>query len=107
VAALSPDEARAVASAFALYFDLVNLAEEYFRVQALREQEASGRLYQVHDSVVEAIYQLKEEGVEAEQLADVLAHLDVELVLTAHPTEAKRRTILSKTQRIASLLKKD
>ena len=104
VATLSPDEARAVASAFALYFDLVNLAEEYFRVQALREQEAAGRPYQVHDSIVEAIFQLKESGLTAEGLAELLDQLDIELVLTAHPTEAKRRTILSKTQRIASLL---
>jgi phosphoenolpyruvate carboxylase len=104
VAALSPDEARAVASAFALYFDLINLAEEYYRVQALRDQEASGRPYQVHDSIVEAVYQLKEKGLKEEQLAEILEQLDIELVLTAHPTEAKRRTILSKTQRIASLL---
>ena len=33
-------------------------------------------------------------------MADVLATLRVELVLTAHPTEAKRRTVLSKLQRI-------
>jgi phosphoenolpyruvate carboxylase len=104
VAALSPDEARAVASAFTLYFDLVNLAEEYFRVQALREQEASGRPNQVHDSIVEAIYLLKENGLSAGELAEILEQLDIELVLTAHPTEAKRRTILSKTQRIATLL---
>ena len=104
VAALTPDEARAVASAFALYFDLVNLAEEYFRVQALREQEASGRPHQVHDSIVEAIHLLKENGLKGDELADVLDQLDIELVLTAHPTEAKRRTILSKTQTIASLL---
>jgi phosphoenolpyruvate carboxylase len=104
VAALTPDEARAVASAFALYFDLVNLAEEYFRVRTLREQEASGRPFMIHESIAEAIHILKAEGVTAEKLGEVLDQLDIELVLTAHPTEAKRRTILSKTNRIASLL---
>jgi phosphoenolpyruvate carboxylase len=40
VSALAPDTARGVASAFTLYFDLVNLAEEVNRVQVLREIEA-------------------------------------------------------------------
>src|SRR5512143_545604 len=39
VARLAPDAARAVASAFTLYFDLVNLAEERYRVRALRQRE--------------------------------------------------------------------
>ena len=38
VRALSHDAARAVASAFAVYFDLVNLAEEEHRIAALRER---------------------------------------------------------------------
>ena len=39
VATLAPDAARGVASAFALYFDLVNVAEEDYRVQALRQRQ--------------------------------------------------------------------
>ncbi len=39
VATLRPDAARGVAAAFALYFDLVNVAEEDYRVQALRQRQ--------------------------------------------------------------------
>jgi phosphoenolpyruvate carboxylase len=103
VASLTPDEARAVAAAFTLYFDLVNLAEEHYRVSALRQQERE-EVQAVHDSIQEAISILKQAGVSQEQMASLLENLQIELVLTAHPTEAKRRTILSKIQRISDLL---
>jgi phosphoenolpyruvate carboxylase len=104
VAALTPDEARAVAAAFTLYFDLVNLAEEHNRVSVLREQEREDEDQAVHDSIPEAISLLKQNGVTQEQMARLLDNLQIELVLTAHPTEAKRRTILSKIRRISDLL---
>ncbi|MCS6992276.1 MAG: phosphoenolpyruvate carboxylase [Anaerolineales bacterium] len=104
VAALSPSDLRAVAAAFATYFDLVNVVEETFRVHVLRQQAAERYPAPVHDSIEEAIIQLKERGVTQEQMADLLEHLSIELVLTAHPTEARRRTVLSKLQRIATLL---
>src|SRR5262249_14336154 len=47
----------------------------------------------------------KARGVTAEQMARLLNGLSIELVLTAHPTEAKRRTILSKVQRVSEALK--
>jgi phosphoenolpyruvate carboxylase len=104
IAALDPDEARAVAAAFALYFDLVNLAEEHYRVSVLREQERQDNVEGVHDSISEAVSILKQHGVTHEQMGELLDNLQIELVLTAHPTEAKRRTILSKIQRISDLL---
>jgi phosphoenolpyruvate carboxylase len=105
VAALTPDAARGVASAFAVYFDLVNVAEEDYRVQALRERQREKYPHPIHDSIAAAIEQLKQRGVTAEQLAELLKQLHIELVLTAHPTEAKRRTILSKLQRVAEGLR--
>ncbi len=62
---------------------------------------APGGLRQRGESIAEAIATLKERGVTGEQAAELLKGLDVELVLTAHPTETRRRTILSKLQRIA------
>lgn len=103
IAALSVEQARAVASAFALYFDLVNLAEEYDRVQLLRAKPEEGHS-SFPETIGEAIATLKRQGLDKEQMASLLSGLSIELVLTAHPTEAKRRTILSKLQRIASLL---
>jgi phosphoenolpyruvate carboxylase len=104
IAALDPDEARAVAAAFTLYFDLVNLAEEHYRVSVLREQERQDDVEGVHDSIPEAVSILKQHGVTHEHMSQLLDNLQIELVLTAHPTEAKRRTILSKIQRISDLL---
>ncbi len=105
VARLSPDDARAVAAAFTLYFDLVNLAEEARRVNALRDRERERHPAPASESVAEAIALFKERGVAPEQMADLLRGLRIELVLTAHPTEAKRRTILSKVERIAKTLR--
>ncbi|MCB9134262.1 MAG: phosphoenolpyruvate carboxylase [Anaerolineales bacterium] len=102
VTALYPAQARAVAAAFALYFDLINLAEENERVHRIREREMDAKIDP--GSLDEALATLKAQGVTADQMAALLANLDIELVLTAHPTEAKRRTILSKVMRLAALL---
>jgi phosphoenolpyruvate carboxylase len=106
VAALSTDAARATASAFAVYFDLVNLAEEAYRLQALRTRERTQHPAPIGESVGEAVAQLAGRGVSAERMAELLKSLRVELVLTAHPTEAKRRTVLSKLQRIGEALRR-
>jgi phosphoenolpyruvate carboxylase len=104
IAALSTDEARAIALAFTLYFDLANLAEETQRVDALRERERAQHPAPIGESIGEAIAFLKQRGITPAQMAQLLRDLEIELVLTAHPTEAKRRTILSKLQRISGIL---
>src|SRR5262245_16225780 len=106
VAALSTDEARATASAFAVYFDLVNLAEESHRLQALRDRERSRHPAPIAESVGEAVARLKAQGVPADRMAALLADLRVELVLTAHPTEATRRTGRSALQRIGESVRR-
>ena len=105
VAELSADQARVVAAAFSLYFDLVNLAEENTRVNNLRRQERTLYPAPLPDSIGEAVTTLKRGGVTSAQMQVLVDNLSIELVLTAHPTEAKRRTILSKTQRIAEILR--
>jgi phosphoenolpyruvate carboxylase len=105
VATLPPNAARVMASAFTVYFDLVNVAEEDYRVQALRERQRDQYPQPINDSIAAAIEQLKQRGVTDAQLATALNQLHIELVLTAHPTEAKRRTILSKLQRVAQSLR--
>ncbi len=104
VAALDHGRARAVASAFTLYFDLVNLAEENTRVTVLREEESQNYPKSIHESIGEAIVQLKDMGITPLQMQALLDDLQIELVLTGHPTEAKRRTILAKNQRISEAL---
>jgi len=105
VADLPVDAARATASAFAVYFDLINLAEEVHRIQALRARERAQYPAPIGESIGEAIAKLQARGVTTERMAKLLRELRIELVLTAHPTEAKRRTVLSKLQRISDQLR--
>ncbi len=104
IASLDADFARAVAAAFALYFDLINLAEENYRVNRLRHHEASKFPQPIVGSIREAVAALHAQDVPPQILAKLLQRLDIEIVLTAHPTEARRRTLLSKLSRIADLL---
>jgi phosphoenolpyruvate carboxylase len=104
IAGLSPADAWVIASAFALYFDLVNTAEDHSRLVSLRHEALANTPAPVHDSIAEAVAQIRARGVSAEQMDHLLEGLHIELVLTAHPTESRRRTILSKIQRITDLL---
>ena len=105
VSGLSVEASRAIASAFALYFDLVNTAEDNNRLERLRQEALERAPSPVHDSIEEAVIYLKEQGLGAAQMAALVERLSVELVLTAHPTEARRRTVLSKIQRVAGILR--
>ena len=104
ISALSADEARAVSAAFASYFDLVNLAEDYQRVLLLRKRQDQKYPEPIDESIGESIAMLKARGVTNEQMSEILENLSIELVLTAHPTEARRRTVLSKIERISQLI---
>ncbi len=106
VSSLQTKEARAVAAAFTAYFDLINLAEEHQRVRLLRKSEDETYPEPISESIHSAVATLKENGVGYKQMSDLLENLSIELVLTAHPTEARRRTMLSKMERIAQLLQR-
>lgn len=99
-------KAFAVLKAFTTYFQLVNLAEEQERVHVLRRRardaEESG--IPMDESIEAAIAKLKSEGFDAETVQKALGELFVVLVFTAHPTEAKRRTILLILKHITELL---
>ncbi len=106
IESLDSAQASVIARAFVLYFDLVNTAEDLSRLTALRQEAVAKSPAPVHDSIDEAIAQLKAGGVTSEQMADLIGSLQIELVLTAHPTESRRRTILSKVQRITETLRR-
>ena len=106
VSSLETEEARVVAASFAAYFDLINLAEENHRVTLLRQHEDEKYPEPMSESIGDAFAILKKRGVGVEQISDLLENLSIELVLTAHPTEARRRTILSKMERVALFLQR-
>jgi len=87
-----------------MYFDLVNLAEEHQRVNVLRDRQTRRHPEPIPESIDDAIAQMKAAGASRQELAQLLERLDIELVLTAHPTEAKRRTILSKLKSLNQML---
>jgi phosphoenolpyruvate carboxylase len=95
-----------VVRAFSTYFQLVNTAEQHHRVRLrrLRERDrvAEGRVQA--ESLAAAIRGLAERGVPAERVQSVLDRLAIEPVLTAHPTEISRRSILEKHLQIAGCL---
>ena len=97
---------EAVISAFSLYFQLVNLAESRGRVRALRRRERAARDGQLEDSVAEAISRLRRAGRDDAALDATFGRLRITPVLTAHPTEARRRTALIALRRCAVLLER-
>ncbi|GAB2985027.1 phosphoenolpyruvate carboxylase [Frigoribacterium salinisoli] len=95
------ERAEEVARAFTCYFHLSNLAEEHHRVRVLRSRgRAEGR---VSDSLSATLARLTDE-VGAEEASRRLSELRFHPVLTAHPTEARRRAVASSIRRIGDLL---
>jgi phosphoenolpyruvate carboxylase len=99
-------EARGVVKAFAAYFQLVNLAEEEERVRILRRRarEAQEGGEPMGETIAAAVRRLKRDGLGPVEIQPLVSRLLVMPVFTAHPTEAKRRTILTKLRRIADAL---
>ncbi|HEX9186203.1 MAG TPA: phosphoenolpyruvate carboxylase [Vicinamibacteria bacterium] len=107
VEALPLAESRGVVKAFSTYFKLVNAAEEQERVRVLRrrEREAHAAGAAATESIGAAVAELRRAGVADGEMQSLLDRLLIMPVFTAHPTEAKRRTILTKLARIADLLR--
>ena len=102
IAALDVETQAVVLRAFTVYFHLANIAEQHHRVRRRRELELEGG--DPRESLAEALALLAQEGVTADEVEAAAGGVSVELVLTAHPTEALPRTILAKHRRIAQLL---
>lgn len=99
-----PRELLAVARAFTTYFLLINLAEEKHRVRTLRRRERGASSGGLDESISDAVARLSRSAITRGEMDEVLGRLLVRPVLTAHPTEARRRTILVAQRRIYRLL---
>jgi phosphoenolpyruvate carboxylase len=95
---------RVLTRAFSVYFDLINLAEQQARVRAIRQRTLQRAPAPVAESPEAALVELSQRGISAEQIETLLAAALVCPVLTAHPSEARRRTILDKLTAIARRL---
>src|SRR6476659_1069250 len=84
---------EALIRSFGLYFQLVNLAEERHRVRTLRRRERAARGGILDDSVAEALRRIWRAGRGLDEVVGLVDRLAIAPVLTAHPTEARRRTL--------------
>ena len=92
---MTVDAALPVARAFAQFLNLANIAEQHHRTRRRRAYQSAIRI--AGRSAARATRRsdaLMKAGVSAEALYDAVRHLRIELVLTAHPTEIVRRTLL-------------
>ncbi len=92
-----------VLRAFALFFQLANIAEQHHRVRRRREYEHEGRVSR--ESIAQAVRDLRGAGVGESQLLAAVERARVCPVVTAHPTEATRRTILAAHRRVVARLR--
>ncbi len=101
---MNTSELQRIVRAFSVYFQLVNIAERYHRTRRRRQYEASPDNPPQRASLASALSRLKREGLEAGTLQRVLDDMSVRLILTAHPTEALRRSIRRKHVKIGEVL---
>jgi phosphoenolpyruvate carboxylase len=101
-------DARIVARAFAAWFHLVNLAEDQGQARRLiADRHASAAVGRPHsETLLAALTTLRDLGVPGDDVARLLSDLSVRLVLTAHPTETRRRSVLAKLVRASELLRR-
>ena len=101
MADLAEEDLLPVARAFNQFLNLANMAEQY---QLIRRRDADQPEPFEAQVLPELLGRLKQAGHSNDALARQLAKLDIQLVLTAHPTEVARRTLIQKYDAIAGQL---
>jgi phosphoenolpyruvate carboxylase len=99
-----PALARELVRAFATWFQVVNLAEKVHRIRRRRDYFLKDSQRPQPGGVEDALSALKAQGLSLEQVLELIGSLSIEPVFAPHSTEASRRTLLRKQQRIAQRL---
>src|SRR6185436_5490253 len=100
--------AAPVARAFTLFFFLINTAEQVHRVRRRRAYEQGDQSSSQPGGLRWTFRELAASGLSAADVREALSELEVRPVLTAHPTEATRRTLLALASRLSeSLLRRE
>jgi phosphoenolpyruvate carboxylase len=105
VARLDLDQTEVLVRSLTRWFQLVNLAEDNDRVRRIRRREEREAPAPRAGSMRRAIAELAERGTSAAELRALLARAELRLVMTAHPTEARRRTTIEKLARVFGILR--
>ncbi|MQX54541.1 phosphoenolpyruvate carboxylase [Alcanivorax sediminis] len=101
---LDDDTLLEVARAFSQFLNLSNIAEQHHRERLHRQHQRYPGDPGGDQGLLDVLARLKEQGIEDASLGETLHDLSVELVLTAHPTEVTRRTLIRKYDQMADLL---
>ena len=96
--------ATPLARAFAHFLNLANVAEQHHRIRRRRAYLADPKSPPQAGSCRETFARLTSGAIGPQDLFDAICKLRIELVLTAHPTEVSRRTLIHKYNRVAELL---
>ena len=104
LARLPVDAATPLARAFAHFLNLANVAEQHHRIRRRRAYLSTAGSPPQPGSCEETFRRLVAAGITPDALHDAICGLRIELVLTAHPTEVSRRTLIHKYNRVAALL---
>ena len=101
VASWPLERAELVARAFTCYFHLANLAEEHHRARVLRERDRGPE--PAPESIASAVHELRPK-LGRKRFTRLVAQLEIHPVFTAHPTEARRRAIVTAIRRVGDQL---
>jgi phosphoenolpyruvate carboxylase len=100
IAGLDLDRIELLIRSLTRWFQLINLAEDNERVRRIRAREAREWPAPRRGSIDDAVQEIVKRGIGPESLRDLLSQAEIRLVMTAHPTEARRRTTIDKQARI-------
>ncbi len=95
-----------IAKAFSQFLNFANIAEQYHRIRRSRTYKMNPALGLQPGSLEDVIPKLLAAGVSKPDLLRAINQLEIQYVLTAHPTEVKRRTVMLKYNRITKALTK-
>lgn len=101
---LTPPQIFGVVRAFGHFLNLANIAENVHRIRRARWYQRHQQTSIQAGSIEASFIAFKERGIAEKDLVQAVENLKIELVLTAHPTEVMRRTLMQKFNRIAQFL---
>ena len=101
---LRGDELIQVTRAFTQFLNLANIAQQHDRVRYHQNNVAQDGLLLGQDGLRATINRLLEQGQSPDQIAQAIPKLSIDLVLTAHPTEVVRRSLIQKYEAMAECL---
>jgi phosphoenolpyruvate carboxylase len=96
----SAQNAVFVVRAFSQFLHLANIAEDQHHIRRNREHEIAGSKPR-DGTLIHALERLDQAGIGGERLADVISDMQVTPVLTAHPTEVQRKSVLTLHRKLA------